>query len=139
MKLINAYLNFNGNCAEAMTFYKKCLGGELNIMTIKDTPAGAACPAGTENQVMHAQLTTEGGVIMASDMVTPGGFQHGNNFSLSVDCSSEEELHQQFNAVMEKGTVIEAPKMQFWGDLFGYGADRFGTRWMFTYSPSKNS
>ena len=28
---INPYLNFNGNASEAMTFYKSCIGGELNI------------------------------------------------------------------------------------------------------------
>ena len=28
MTHINAYLNFNGNCREAMTFYAECLGGE---------------------------------------------------------------------------------------------------------------
>ncbi len=25
---INAYLNFNGNCAEAFDFYERCFGGQ---------------------------------------------------------------------------------------------------------------
>lgn len=33
MKEITPYLNFDGNCREAMTFYQRCLGGELNVMT----------------------------------------------------------------------------------------------------------
>lgn len=139
MKQINAYLSFNGNCKEAMNFYKDCLGGELTLMAIKDMPQGTPCPEGAENDVMHSELKTEAGTIMATDMVAPGGLQQGNNFSLSVDCNSEEELHKKFNAVMKEGFIIEAPKMQFWGDFLGYGADKFGIRWMFNYSPARNS
>ena len=29
MPTLNPYLTFNGNCREAMTYYKECLGGEL--------------------------------------------------------------------------------------------------------------
>ena len=29
MKEINTYLTFDGNCREAMEFYKQCLGAEL--------------------------------------------------------------------------------------------------------------
>ena len=32
------FLLFDGNCAEAMTFYQKCLGGELNLTKLGDTP-----------------------------------------------------------------------------------------------------
>ena len=32
------FLLFDGNCAEAMAFYKKCIGGELTIMKLGDTP-----------------------------------------------------------------------------------------------------
>lgn len=131
---VNAYINFNGNCLEAMSFYKDCLGGELQVIKVKDTPAGASCPGGTEDQVMHSSLINKGFVIMATDMVDPGGFKPGNNFSLSVNCTSEEELNRTFNAIMEGGNIVEPIKLQFWGDLFGYGSDKFGTRWMFNYT-----
>ena len=31
-------LLFDGNCAEAMTFYHKCLGGELRLTKLGDSP-----------------------------------------------------------------------------------------------------
>jgi len=34
MKQVNAYLNFDGNCRQAMKFYQKCLGAELELTTI---------------------------------------------------------------------------------------------------------
>lgn len=135
----NPYLNFNGNCREAMNFYKECLGGELMLMAVKDTPAGAGCPAGTEDQIMHSSLTNNGFVIMGTDMTGPEGLNQGNNFSMCVNCSSEEELNRVFNAITAGGTVIEPLKLQFWGGIFGYAADKFGIRWMFNYNKNGQS
>jgi hypothetical protein len=42
VKQINPYLKFNGNCREAMTFYKNCLGGELTLNTVAGSPMEAA-------------------------------------------------------------------------------------------------
>ena len=64
---LNPYLNFDGQSAEAMTFYQQVLGGELNISRFGDfgeTPPGVD-PDGT----MHAMLETpDGFTLMASDM-----------------------------------------------------------------------
>ena len=38
MKEIITYLNFDGNTREAMTFYKGCLGGELQLMPFSEVP-----------------------------------------------------------------------------------------------------
>jgi len=35
------FLLFDGNCAEAMTFYHECLGGELKLTKLGDTPMKA--------------------------------------------------------------------------------------------------
>ncbi len=37
MKAMTPYLNFDGNCREAMTFYHSCLGGDLNVMTFGES------------------------------------------------------------------------------------------------------
>ena len=57
MKEANVYLIFNGNCAEAMEFYEKSLGAELQISRFGDMPGG--CPEGMQagkDRVMHARL-----------------------------------------------------------------------------------
>jgi hypothetical protein len=38
---LNAYLMFNGDCKEAMEFYKNCFGGKLDVMTISQSPMAA--------------------------------------------------------------------------------------------------
>lgn len=137
MTQINAYLNFNGNCREAMNFYKECLGGDLFLQSIKDTPMEAQCPAGRENDILHASLTGDGFVLMASDMIGPQGYQPGNNFSLSINCSSEAQLHDLFGKLSTGGQVFMPVSEQFWGAVFGAFADKFGTRWMLNYEKPK--
>lgn len=133
MTQIHAYLNFNGNCREAMTFYRDCLGGDLHLMAIKDTPAVAQCPAGMEDQIMHSQLAGEGFTLMGSDMLSGGTYQPGNNFSLTMNCHSEEQIRSLFDILAQDGEVAEPLKQQFWGALFATVTDKFGTRWMLNY------
>lgn len=137
MTQINPYIGFNGKCREAMNFYKECLGGELNMMAVKDTPAAASCPAGTEDQIMHSSLTKNGMVVMATDMAQ-GTYQQGNNVALSVNCSSEEEINTFFNNLAAGGTITCPLGVQFWGDTFGSLTDKFGIHWMFNYSKNQN-
>ena len=44
MTQINSYLTFSGNCREAMTFYRECLGGELYFQTIGESPLSEKMP-----------------------------------------------------------------------------------------------
>ena len=90
MAQINAYLNFDGNCREAMTFYKKCLGGELTVQTIEGSPIEFQCPVSMKHQVLHASLLKGNLVLMASDMIEPEGFIKGNTIALSLNCNSEK-------------------------------------------------
>ena len=53
MAQLNPYLTFNGNCRQAMEFYKACLGGELSLTTVGDSPMKDQMPAEAQNAVMH--------------------------------------------------------------------------------------
>jgi PhnB protein len=37
MTQINAYLTFNGNCREAMVFYKEYLAGEMTMQAVNQS------------------------------------------------------------------------------------------------------
>lgn len=50
------FLLFDGNCAEAMTFYQKCLGGELTLTKLGDTPMKAQFPLEKHGRIINAQL-----------------------------------------------------------------------------------
>lgn len=132
MTQINAYLNFNGNCREAMNFYKDCLGGDLFLQTVGESPMAAQCAAGMQDQIMHAHLAGDGFVLMASDRLK-GSHQPGNNFSLTINCDSEEQIQSLFTKLADGGQVSQPLQKQFWGALFGMLTDRFGTPWMLNY------
>ena len=134
---ISPYLTFDGNAREAMTFYKDALGGELTLMTVKDTNIGSQCMGTDENAIMHASLIKDSLVLMASDMIGDRKLQLGNNFAISVNCSSEKEINTFYKNISAGGEIIDPLKIQFWGALFGVVKDKFGMVWMFNFD--KNS
>ena len=131
MTTINVYLNFNGNCREAMTFYKECLGGELRMMTIAESPMAGQMPAEMGQQIMHSSLTNGGLSIMGSDMNS--NFTLGNAVHLCIVCDSEEELNTYFNKLSEGGTVGH-PVSKFFAGTMGDLTDKYGINWMLYYS-----
>ncbi len=131
MKSVNAYLNFDGNCREAMTFYAKCLSAELETHPFSDMPGG--CPPGMENRLMHARLFKGPVTIMASDTMPGMELHEGNNIHLTIAPESRTETDQLFAALGEGGTVIMPLGDQFWGAYFGMVKDRFGIQWMLNF------
>lgn len=129
MPKINTYLTFDGNAREAMTFYAKALGGDLRVVTFGEVPG--ECPEGAKDKVMHAAVTKGDAMIMASDTVPGMPYQHGNNFSIALGCSTAEETDSLFNAFNENATVTMPPQETFWATRFGMLTDQFGINWMF--------
>ena len=132
---IQPYLFFNGRCEEAITFYRKALGAEVEMMMrFKDSPEpmppGAVAP-GFENKVMHASLRIGGALLMASDGMGAGELDF-KGFSLSIDAPDTAGADRMFNALAEGGTVKMPIGKTFWSPYFGIVADRFGVSWMVT-------
>ena len=136
MKAIVTYLNFNGNCREAMKFYQRCLGGELSIMPFSEAPGDF--PKEAKDRVMHARVTKDGTtLLMASDTMPVSNFVQGTNFSISIDCQSAEETDRLFNAFSENGKITMPLQDAFWGARFGILRDQFGINWMFNFEKPK--
>lgn len=135
MKEFQTYLNFNGNCRQAMEFYAKCLGAELFIMPFSQGPMEVSAEA--KDKVLHARLSKGTQVIMASDCPPGVPLQQGNNFSININCESREELDKLFAALGEKGKVGMPAQDMFWGAYFGMVTDQFGVNWMFNYELPK--
>jgi PhnB protein len=135
MSPLNPYINFAGNCRDAMRFYQECLGGELNLQTVGESPIAQQCPAAMQHQVVHSTLTRGELLLMGSDMTGPEGTSggRGNAVALSLNCSSEEEINTLFAALSAGGQILDPLGVKFWGGVFGVINDRFGVRWMFNY------
>lgn len=131
MAQIVPYLNFNGNCREAMEFYKSCFGGELFIQTFGQAPMDAAPEA--KDRIMHARLTSGELNLMASDTMPGQSVTEGSNVTLSVHSKTREEQEKYFNTLSESGNVTMPMADTFWGAYFGMLTDKFGIHWMFNF------
>lgn len=130
MSKLNTYLTFNGNCREAMSFYQHCLGGELSFQTIGASPLSHKMPAEMKACILHSTLTSDGIVIMGSDMVGEKGLLKGNAVSLMLNCSSEEEIRRFYKKLVKDGEATHPLHISFWGALFGDLTDKYGNQWL---------
>ena len=131
--VVQAYLFFDGRCEEAMEFYRRALGAEVQMMMrFKESPEPlppGSCPPGSENKVMHASVRIGESVIMVSDGRC-GGQPSFDGFSLSITVSTEAEAEKLFSA-LEDGGKVQAPLVKtFFSPRFGMVLDRFGVMWM---------
>jgi len=138
MTHINAYLTFSGNCREAMTFYKECLGGDLTLQTVEGSPMADQMPAQMKQCILHSALTKDDLVIMASDMVCEEGLTKGNSVSMMLNCSSEEETRSFYANLSSGGKATHPLEDTFWGALFGDLIDKFGHHWLFNFDKNSN-
>ena len=136
--IVQAYLNFDGKCDDALAFYKRALGAELQmIMRFKDSPEPppTGCPPPDPEKVMHAQFRVGDTVLMASDGRGSGKptFQ---GVSLALTVPTEAEADQAFNALAEGGQVQMPLVKTFFSARFGMVADKFGISWMILVTPN---
>ena len=135
MANINSYLTFNGNCLEAMTFYKDCLGGKLSVQTVGELqlPLAEPMPPCMEKCIVHATLINDSLVITASDMVPETGLIKGNSVSLLLSCNSENEARTFYNKLSIGGEATHPLENTYWGSIFGDLTDKFGTHWLISF------
>jgi len=130
---IEAYLFFDGRCEEAIDFYRRTLGAEVNFMIrFKDSPEppqpGCQAP-GSENKIMHANLRIGDTTVMASDgrcSVNP----KFEGFALSVSVATPAEADRVFGSLSEGGQIQMPLAKTFFSSRFGMVTDRFGVMWM---------
>jgi PhnB protein len=135
MKEIVTFLAFDGNCCEAMEFYKKCLAAELFLLPFSEAPGDFTKEA--KDRIMHASLTKGAStLLMASDTLPGTPFQQGN-FAVMIHCESLQEIERLFAALSEKGKVTMTLQDTFWGARFGTLTDRFGIHWMLQFALPK--
>jgi PhnB protein len=133
---LNIYLLFNGNAEDAMNFYKDAIGGTIDLLTrFGESPVPS--DEADKDKILHGIMTIQGSTVMFSDSNNKNRVTVGNNFSVSINCHSNEDVTRYFDA-MSKGGVVTLPLQDmFWGAKFGMCTDKFGVNWMFNYDKPK--
>jgi PhnB protein len=132
IKSLVAYLNFRGDCEEALNHYANIFDGKVTIANRYDNPT-MNVPKEFRDKVLHATLEFAGITVMASDIIpkNPGEAIGGSgDAALSLDVSNPEEGNGIFGQLAEGGKVNIQFEKQFWGAWHGNLRDKYGIRWM---------
>ena len=118
-----------GNCRQAFTRYQEIFGGELVLLPMSDMPSDEPVPPDQADLIMHAALTFEGHLLMASDDPT-GNFRGVQGMYVNYAVGDVTEAERVFTALAEGGDITMPMAETFWSPRFGMCVDRFGTPWM---------
>jgi PhnB protein len=133
MKAIIPYINFNGKCREAMTFYSAIFNGHLELKEVRGSHFENTW-SGSADDIVHASLTIHGNqMLMGSDMQDQLGYIKGSDFALSLDCTSAAEAHDIISRLSDGGRLLTPLATQPWGALFGAVHDKFGIKWILNF------
>jgi PhnB protein len=127
---VKPYLFFDGRCQEAIEFYRRALGAEVEmLMRFKDSPEPTQTPPEAADKVMHATLRVGETEVLVSDGMCNGApsFQ---GFSLALSPADEATAQRMFAALGDGGTVTMPLAKTFFAPSFGMVTDRFGVGWM---------
>lgn len=121
---VNPYITFDGNCADAMTFYAVALGGTLQISTFRESGMDI-------DGVMHAAVSTESGMhLFATDTAEGmGEYQPGTNVQISLSGDDADALRGHWEALVNGGQIVMPLERQMWGDDYGQLVDKFRILW----------
>lgn len=128
------FLLFDGNCAEAMTFYHQCLGGELILTKLADTPMKDQFPPEKHNRMINARLKSGAVEISATDWMASPAFEpvQGNTYAVFISGGTYEELRAVFDKLKEGASsdwFQELHEMPF--GTYGQFFDKYGVQWIF--------
>ena len=128
------FLLFDGNCAEAMTFYHECLGGELTLTKLADTPMKSMFPPEKHNRMINSNLKSGAIEISASDWMASPMYEpkQGDTTAIFVIGDAYDELKAVFDK-LSKGA--DTDRFQELHDLpfgtYGQFYDKYGVQWIF--------
>lgn len=129
MKL-TTFLNFGGNCEQALRFYEQHLGGTIIMMMRRaEQPDQPVTWPGWESSIQYAIMDVGGTQLMVSD-VPPDRFQPMRSAYLTLTVDGAAEAERIWGRLTDGGQVLMRMEETFFATRFGQLRDRFGTLWM---------
>lgn len=144
---VSPYLTFPGNCEDAFNFYRSVFGGDFAYLgrfgEMPPMEGQPPMPESERNKIMHVSLpVSEETILMGSDSSEAFGqiTNMGNNFSISINATSQPDADRLYNGLAEGGQQTMPMSKTFWGAYFGMLVDKYGIQWMvnFDEEPSEN-
>ncbi len=128
------FLLFDGNCAEAMTFYHICLGGDLTITKLGDSPMKETLPPEKHDKVINAYLKSDDIEISATDWMAAPQYEPtwGDIYAIFVLSESYDELKRIFDKLKVGARTDRFQDLhQLPIGTYGQMYDKYGIHWIF--------
>jgi PhnB protein len=130
---LTPFLLFDGNCAEAMAFYQSCLGGELILTKVGDTPMKEQIPPNLHHKTIYARLKSEAIEFSGADWLHPTRVpKEGNRVGIYIFDGTYDEFRAIFDKLSvgaDQATLDDLRDMLFGN--YGHLADKYGVHWTF--------
>lgn len=139
---LEVYLDFNGNCREALAFYGKVFGAEpTQIMTFGEMPVDPNMPIPEEakDRILNASIIMAGSRVLMSDTMPNSPVVIGRNITIMVVSDDEDMIRRAFEGLKEDGEELMELQETFWSPLYGYLVDKFGVGWQLNFEPKDAS
>lgn len=130
--MIEAYLSFDGNAAEALAYYQQLFGAPAPyVMRQAGTRDAESVAEAETGPIIYANLKTPVGDLMMSDYQGPHRTPPGAAYWLAVTHGDEAQIREFFGKLARDGEVLEPLEKIFFSPLYGEVRDKFGYCWIF--------
>lgn len=125
---ISPYIAFQGNCREAIEFYKNAL--DAAVLFTQTVGASPMSNMGPPDNIMHCTIKVGDSTIMMCDDPRPEAARSDGNISLAIGLNDPGRAKQLFGKLSEGGAVVMPLEKTYWAEAFGMVTDKFGVKWM---------
>ena len=133
---LELFINFDGNCRQAVEFYAKVFKSEVNnLMTYGQAPHDPNYPLNESDRdkVMYAGVLIGGVTVKFMDMPSGSPLVFGNNINPTVSMDDKEEVRRIFDGLKDGGEVYMELQTTFFSELYGMVKDKFGVVWQILF------
>ena len=136
---LEMFINFDGNCREAVQFYAKVFQAEVgNLMTYADAPPDPAHPLAEadRDRIMYAGIPIGGMTVMFMDTPSDSPPVIGNNINPTISLDDKDEITRLFTELKDGGEVWMDLQQTFFSPWYGCVRDKYGIVWQILYYES---
>ena len=126
------YIQFNGNCREALAFYQTHLGASTQVtVPFSDMPeVETQIPdKAWHEKVMHAEWKIGEQQLMSCD-APPGMYKAPQGFYINLMMDDIDQAEKIYQVLSEAGQIHMPMAESFFAHRFAMLVDRFGIPWM---------
>lgn len=128
MKII-PNLSFNGNCLEALEYYKNVFDGEiLQIITYEEV--NFKCSDEEKKKIFSAIMLLGKNTVYFNDKLDE---RIGNNITMIIEFFNEEDLENISMKLSKEGNITIEMNETSWGSKYTEIIDKYGIIWGLNY------